>query len=91
MEYLHPLSAPATKSELELFRVPPTQTAIESKYEVEYRPTSSLESTKTLEFIIPPSDDFTDLSTFKIYAQVKISPNFTKAATEEEKKEVWET
>ena len=67
MEYLHHSSHPATKSELELFNIPPTQTAIETYYEVQFRPTSTLDSTRNYDFIIPASDDFTDLSSTIIY------------------------
>ena len=62
MEYLHPASIPASKSELSLFSVPPTQVAIESTYDVEYRPAASLESSRVHEIDIPASEDFTDLS-----------------------------
>lgn len=62
MEYLHPSSTPASKSELLLFNVPPTQVAIDSKYDVEYRPAASLESSTVHEINIPASEDFTDLS-----------------------------
>ncbi|XP_015795543.1 uncharacterized protein LOC107371909 [Tetranychus urticae] len=61
MEYLHQSSFPATKSELEIFSVPPTQTAISHSYQVEYRPTSSIEKGDSFEILVPASDDFTDL------------------------------
>jgi hypothetical protein len=72
MDYLHPFSVPATKSELEIFHVPPTQTVIDHTYEVEHRPTSTLDSTKTYDFNIPASEDFTDLSATVIYVKAKI-------------------
>ena len=72
MEYIHHSSIPATKSELELFNIPPTQTAIESSYEVQYRPTATLDSTRHYDFIIPPSDDFTDLSASMVYIRAKV-------------------
>ena len=72
MEYLHHSSLPATKSELELFSIPPTQTAIDSSYEVHYRPTSTLDSSKSYDFLVPPSDDFTDLSATYIYLRAKV-------------------
>ena len=91
MEYLHHSSVSATKSELELFRIPPTQTAIDSSYEVEYRPISSLDSTRTYDFLIPPADDFTDLSSLRIYAQVKIIPNFKAQPNEDVQKKFWDS
>ena len=67
MEYLHHQSTPATKSELELFSVPPTQTAIDSYYEVEFRPSATLDGSTTYDFNIPGSDDYTDLSETMIH------------------------
>ena len=72
MDYLHHSSIPATKSELELFHIPPTQTAIESYYEVEYRPTSTLDNAKNFDISIPASDDFTDLSKTMVYVKLSL-------------------
>ena len=55
MEYLHEASIPASKSELQIFTIPPTQTAIESSYEVEYRPSASLETNNFYEINVPSS------------------------------------
>lgn len=73
MEYLHHNSIPATKTELELFSVPPTQTAIESYYDVEYRPTSTLDSSQTYDFNIPASDDYTDLAEIMVHVVGKVT------------------
>ena len=72
MDYLHNSSVPATKSELDVFTVPPTQTAIDSYYEVAYRPTTTLESSKVLDINIPASEDMTDLSDTFISAVLSI-------------------
>ena len=72
MEYLHHSSVPATKSELELFAIPATQTAIESCYEVEFRPSATLDSTRTYDFQVPASEDFTDMSGTMIYVKCKL-------------------
>ena len=72
MDYLHHASIPATKSELELFHVPATQTAIESYYEVEYRPTSTLDNAKSFDINIPASDDFTDLCETMVYVKLNL-------------------
>ena len=73
MEYLHPSSIPAIKSEMDLFSAPPTQTTIESSYKIAYRPTGSLDSGKTYEFSIPASDDFTDLAATMVYVKLKVT------------------
>jgi len=67
MEYLHHQSTPASKTELELFSVPPTQTAIDSYYEVGIRPSATLDGSTTYDFNIPASDDYTDLSETMIH------------------------
>lgn len=47
----------AVLPELDIFVVPPEQNSIERSYEVQYRPISSLDSTKIIEFNIPTSKD----------------------------------
>lgn len=84
MEYLHVESSPSSKSELTLFAVPSTQVAIDSTYEVEYRPSASLESSQVYEINVPPSEDLTDLAATMVHLKVTISDslnNPTKQAT----------
>lgn len=73
MEFIHASSASATIAELDLFKVPPTQTVIESMYDVEYRPIGSLAKASVFEFVIPPSEHYTDLSATYLFAKLKIS------------------
>ena len=76
---IHPSSCPASKSELSLNHVGPTQTAIERAFTTEYRPVATLTgSTPLIEFLIPASAehylDFDDMYLqvrFKIKAQKK--------------------
>lgn len=79
MEYLHSSSVPVSKTELQVFHVPPTQTAIESSYEVEYRPTSSVDSGKSFEIQVQASDDFTDLQATMLHAYVSVTTKDGKA------------
>lgn len=72
MEYLHQSSMPASKSELSIFSIPPTQVAIDTHYEVDYRPAASLENGKTYELNIPSSEDFTDLSATMVHINLNI-------------------
>lgn len=80
MEYLHVESAPSSKSELNLFSIPTTQVAIESRYEVEYRPSASLESSQVHDVIVPPSEDLTDLSATMLHLKVIVTDS-TGSAT----------
>ena len=73
MDYLHHKSVPATLSNLEVFSVPPTQLAIESVYDVTFRPTSTLDNASNYDINIPPTEDFTDLSETMIHVKVNIA------------------
>lgn len=72
MEFLHASSSPATIAELDLFKLPPTQTVIESTYDVEFRPIGSLANALVFEFIVPGSEHYTDLSASYLYAKMKV-------------------
>ncbi|XP_053202583.1 uncharacterized protein LOC128387418 [Panonychus citri] len=85
MEYLHESSMPASKSELQVFSIPPTQTAIESSYEVEYRPSASLESNNFYEINIPASEDFTDLAATMLHIHLIVTSKDNKPLTETSK------
>ena len=69
MAFVHPSSCECGKSELELFGVPPTQTAVESTQWVEHRPITSLNDSGPIEFVITGSgEEYVDLS--ETYLQV---------------------
>ncbi|KAG8226564.1 hypothetical protein J437_LFUL004736 [Ladona fulva] len=63
MSFLHHNSCECTKSELDLFSLPPTQTSIEGEQWVHYKPISSLSDDAPLEFVVPGhGDEYVDLS-----------------------------
>ena len=69
MAFVHDSSCECTKSELDLFNVPATQTAIESSQWVEHRPLTSLSDSAPIEFVITGSgEEYVDLS--ETYLQV---------------------
>ena len=69
MSFVHPSSCECGKSELELFGVPPTQTAVELTQWVEHRPITSLTDSGPIEFVITGSgEEYVDLS--ETYLQV---------------------
>ncbi|XP_066297290.1 uncharacterized protein F54H12.2-like [Branchiostoma lanceolatum] len=71
--HLHPLSIDCTKSELDLFQVPPTLTTIDEGRWVEYRPVANLSESSPVEFDIPSSgEEYTDLSQTQLYVRAKI-------------------
>ena len=69
MAFVHDSSCECAKSELDLFNVPPTQTAIDSSQWVEHRPLTSLSDSAPIEFVITGSgEEYVDLS--ETYLQV---------------------
>jgi hypothetical protein len=73
MAFIHEGSCECTKSELDLFSVPPTQTSIESGSFVEYRPVSSLTDGAPIEFDITASgDDYIDFANSLLHVKFNI-------------------
>ena len=69
MAFVHPSSCECNKSELELFTLPATQTAIDSSQWVEYRPITTLGDSGPVQFAIMGSgEEYVDLS--ETYIQV---------------------
>ena len=73
MALLHDHSSECTKSELDLFTVPPTQTSVEKGQWVEYHPISSITDGGPIEFFVPGSgDEYTDPSQTQLYVKAQI-------------------
>ena len=73
MAFNHESSCECTKSELDLFSVPPTQTSIESGTFVEFRPISTLTDGAPIEFDVTSSgDDYTDFANSYLRVIAKI-------------------
>ncbi|XP_071035346.1 uncharacterized protein F54H12.2 [Parasteatoda tepidariorum] len=66
-------SFPSVKSELDLFLMPPTQTAIEKGQWSEYHPISNIHDGLPIEFNISgTSEEYLDLSATQLYVKVKV-------------------
>ena len=64
-------SCECTKSELDLFLVPPTQISTESASFVEYHPLSSLSDGAPIEFEVGPSgEDYIDLNDSQFFVRL---------------------
>lgn len=84
MAFIHPHSCECTKSELDLFTVPPTQTSIESAGYVEYNPISSISDGTPIEFYIGGSgQDYTDLANTQLYVRASIVTNNNAPITDQ--------
>ena len=67
-------------SPLELFDTPPTQTAVEKSYDVEFLPTSAVRDGGVIEFYVPAStDDYLDLRNSRLHIKAKIVRASTNA------------
>ena len=74
MSLIHGLSEECLKSELDLFMVPMTQTAIEKNTYVEIAPISALSDTTPLEFFIAGNgEDYIDLNNTLLFTRIKIT------------------
>lgn len=75
MAFLHTSSAESLKSELDLWTVPPTQTAIDAGHWVTVNPMSTLEDANTIEFVVPGGEEYIDPAHTLLYVQCKIVKN----------------
>ena len=63
MSYVHPFSKRCDESEVDLFRVPPTQQSLERGRWIDYAPLSSVENPNSaITFLIAGTDEYIDLS-----------------------------
>ena len=86
MALLHRMSEECVKSELDLFTLPLTQTAIEKSTYIEIPPLSALTDRGPIEFFVSASsEDYMDLNNTYLHLRVKITnPNGTDLATDAE-------
>jgi len=73
MAFVHPGSCECTKSELDLFSLPQTQTSVEAGSWVEFHPLSTLTHGAPIEFNISGSgQDYIDLANTQLYVKAQI-------------------
>jgi hypothetical protein len=74
MAFIHPQSCECTKSELDVFAVPGTQTAIEYATVLEYSPVSAIAHMLPIEFNVSGSgDSYIDMNNTQLYVRAKIT------------------
>lgn len=75
MSFLHSHSEACLKTELDLFSLPPTQTAIESSRWVHYKPVSTLSDESPIEFCVnSQNEDYIDLAHTMLKVTCQITP-----------------
>lgn len=76
MAFINTHRGVTTKSELDIFATPPTQTSIESGATLCYRPVSTLSDTSPIEFLVSASgDEYIDLAHTTLHIIAKIVPD----------------
>ena len=70
---IHEHSAECSLSPLEWFCIPPTQTAVEKTYNVDYQPLTSIRHNAPIEFYIPAStEEYIDLKNSQLHLKCRI-------------------
>lgn len=85
MSFIHPFSDECTTSQLDLFKIPSTVTAVEEFRWFHYKPAAALTSSHGIDFRVAGTEEFIDLSNIFLEVEVQIlksdgSPLPTKAA-----------
>jgi len=76
MAFVHEQSCECTKSELDLFSVPPTQTSMEQGSWVEYHPMTTVTDGSPIEFDISGTgEDYIDFANTMLYVKAKVTLN----------------
>ncbi|XP_071492416.1 uncharacterized protein F54H12.2-like [Diadema antillarum] len=84
MEKLHKLSCDCSKSEIDLFSIPPTQTTIEQGKWVEFFPVTSIADATPIQFHLQSSpEEYTDLSQTLLHLKAKVVNADGTALTDE--------
>ncbi len=63
----------ATKTELDLFSVPPTQTSLEKGHWIDFQPVSSVSDGGPITFLVPGTEDYADLSKTILVVRAKVT------------------
>ena len=78
MSFLHKQSYECSKTELDLFEVPPTQVSFKAARIVEYYPISVVDNGPIEFFISGSSDEYIDLSQTFLYIKAKVENDLNK-------------
>ncbi len=73
MNFIHSKSQECTKSELDLFSVPPTQVSLEKGHWIDHQPVSSVADGGAITFLSPGTDDYVDLSKTLLVERAKVT------------------
>jgi hypothetical protein len=69
---MHNESCECSKSELDLFSMPPTMTSMDSGRYIQYNPVSTISDNGPIEFLIESNEQFIDINDTALHVQAKI-------------------
>ena len=73
MSFVHSKSQECTKSELDLFSVPPTQVSLEKGLWIDHQPVSSVSNGGPITFLSPGTEDYVDLAKTILVVRAKVT------------------
>ena len=73
MNFVHSKSQECTKTELDLFSVPPTQVSLEKGHWIDHQPVSSVSDGGPITFLSPGTEDYVDLSKTILVVRAKVT------------------
>ena len=73
MNFVHEKSEECTKTELDLFSVPPTQVSLEKGLWVDLQPVYSVSDAGPITFVCPGTENYTDLPKTNLVVRVKVT------------------
>ncbi len=73
MNFVHCKSQECTKTELDLFSVPPTQTSLEKGHWIDFQPVYSVSHGGPITFLVPGTEDYADLSKTILVVRAKVT------------------
>ena len=73
MNFVHSKSQECTKSELDLFSVPPTQVSLEKGHWIDHQPVSSVSDGSLITFLSPGTEDYIELSKTILVVRAKVT------------------
>ena len=87
MNFVHSKSQECTKSELDLFSVPPTQISLEKGHWIDHQPVSSVTDGGVITFLSPGTEDYVHLARTILVVRAKVTkPDGTNLGADEK---VW--
>ena len=73
MDFVHSKSSECTKSELDIFSIPPTQIGRVKGHWIDHQPVSSVSDNGPVIFLSPGTEDYIDLAKTILVVRVKVT------------------